>query len=222
MSTSRKDAKSGQFVSDLSAEQLEDIAASVVLGQESQRALAARLGLPRSTVQRAIRRSDVQAIIRSLRARSKDAERKRADRAIERAIEHGVEPESARQMHGKKPRGPRRKTPKSSADGRLLGWGSFNATGGEWRYVVNDPEHPGSYDSEQAWRDLPREEFGPNVLACVVHPLGSTAFDPLDDEDRARATVLVHEARPDLRFNDILATLASVPRGRRITFEVEQ
>jgi len=106
----------GKFASTLSAEQLEAIATGLILG-ESQRSIAARLGLPRTTVRDACKRADVLDIVTAIRAdqaaeqeaaadalkkekaRAADAERKKRERAAARAEQSGQTHERVAQ-HG--------------------------------------------------------------------------------------------------------------------------
>ena len=107
-------ASSGRFASTLSAEQLEAIAAGLIL-KESQRSIAARLDLPRTTVRDACKRAAVTDIVRAIRAeqaaeqaaaadalkrekaRAADAERRKRERTAARAEQSGQTPERVAQ-----------------------------------------------------------------------------------------------------------------------------
>lgn len=187
------------------------------LAGESNRTIGKAHGRAHTTVARLLATEDMQAVVREQRARDTEAARGRRRRASERAAAEGARPEVVETLKtGKAPR--QRGAPKSSADGRLLGWGSFDGlTGGHFRYVAADGSTLGDATEEQ-WRELPREPFAPTLDARVMTGVGTYAFDPLNVLDIARVADIVASDVHAFSVNEIRATLSQLPQGRTIQF----
>jgi len=220
--------EAGRKARQLTSEQIEKIVAGRMLGQ-SIRDIAAGEKIGRGQVERVLRDPAVVARIESEQAnaaavevekteavaRERKHEQSKKSSAAHRAKEAGFEPNTPPAERRAKP-GP------NSADGRILG-----AYGSPRRIIPGIPDDdgfvvkagtPSGSMSREEWFDAEREVDPATIRCAAITHIGQYGYLKTDEAELRAAAHNVEQDRPDLTYNDILATLTNQAEGARFAF----
>lgn len=208
---------------------LRDLLITAHVAGRTVRSIATEHGCAASTISRLLKADDIRPIIEEQRTAQAEAERREKAKATDRAksARHASRKAgyatSPADLSRKKATGsplPIREQRTSSADGRLLGYASWDSRSGlDWRYHRNTAAGgntpPPPTDEEL---DALERKLGVTPLSAVVLDSASRSYDPTDREDIARCALWITDLRPDLDDRDVRATLSTIQPGARITF----